>query len=375
MSVRKRKWTTRRGEAKEAWIVDYIDQDGARHIETFKRKKEADAYAQQVGVDVRSGTHTPVAKSISVATAAADWLAYAELEGRERATVATYRQHVRHITDRIGSVRLASLTTPRINAFRDDLLATMSRPLARKVLVSLKSILRDAQRRGNVAQNVALGVSIKGSSRAERRLEVGVDIPATDEVRAFIGKLHGRWRPLFLTAIFCGLRASELRGLRWQDVDLKAGELHVRQRADRYNAMGMPKSKAGGRRVPLPPHLINVLREWRLQSPHELVFATRSGMTDRLNNIARGLHRIMQAAGITRPDGKPKYTGMHALRHFFASWCINPVERGGRGLPPKVVQEILGHASIVMTMDTYGHLFPRGDDAKEFAAAERALLG
>ena len=84
MSVRKRKWVTRSGEAKEAWIVDYTDQDGSRHIETFKRKKEADAYAQQVGVDVRSGTHTPVSKSITVAKAAEDWIACAELEGRER---------------------------------------------------------------------------------------------------------------------------------------------------------------------------------------------------------------------------------------------------------------------------------------------------
>jgi integrase len=353
MSVRKRKWTTRRGEAKEAWIVDYIDQDGVRHIETFKRKKEADGYAQQVGVDIRAGTHTPVAKSISVAKAAADWLAYAELEGRER----------------------ASLTTPRINAFRDDLLASLSRAMARKVLVSLKSILRDGQRRGNVAQNVALGVKIKEDQRGRHKLVVGVDIPATDEMRAIIGQLHGRWRPLFLTAIFTGLRASELRGLRWQDVDLRAGELHVRQRADRYSEIGAPKSKAGIRTVPLPPLLLNVLREWRLQSPHELVFATRNGRVDRLSNISRVFVSVVQAAGLLDAAGKPKYSGLHALRHFYASWCINPIERGGRGLAPKVVQEQLGHASIVMTMDTYGHLFPRGDDAKELAAAELALLG
>ena len=73
MSVRKRKWTTRSGEAKEAWIVDYL-QDGERHIETFKRKKDADAYAQQIGVDIRAGTHTPVSKSITVAQAAEDWI-------------------------------------------------------------------------------------------------------------------------------------------------------------------------------------------------------------------------------------------------------------------------------------------------------------
>jgi integrase len=74
MSVRKRKWITRSGEAKEAWIVDYVDQQGDRHIETFARKREADAYSQQVGVDVRTGTHTPVSKSITVAQAAEDWI-------------------------------------------------------------------------------------------------------------------------------------------------------------------------------------------------------------------------------------------------------------------------------------------------------------
>ena len=101
MSVRKRAWKTRAGESKEAWIVDYA-QEGERHIKTFARKKEADAYAQQVGVDIRAGTHTPVSKSITVAQAAEDWVAYIELEGRERGTVATYRQHVKHIADRIS---------------------------------------------------------------------------------------------------------------------------------------------------------------------------------------------------------------------------------------------------------------------------------
>ncbi|MBO0661817.1 tyrosine-type recombinase/integrase [Jiella sp. CQZ9-1] len=69
-----------------------------------------------------------------------------------------------------------------------------------------------------------------------------------------------------------------------------------------------------------------------------------------------------------------KYTGMHSLRHFYASWLINRKEDGGLGLPPKVVQERMGHSTITMTMDVYGHLFPRGDDADELAAAEAALL-
>src|SRR5262245_36800551 len=69
MSVRKRTWTTRKGEAREAWIVQYSDQDGIDRIKTFARKKEADDYHDTVKVDVRQGVHTPHSKSITVAEA------------------------------------------------------------------------------------------------------------------------------------------------------------------------------------------------------------------------------------------------------------------------------------------------------------------
>src|SRR5271169_3753609 len=94
MSVRKRKWTTRAGEAKEAWIVDYADAKGERHIETFERKKDADKRHDDVRVDVRKGTHTPINKSITVEKAAQDWLKYVELDGREATTVEQYTTHV-----------------------------------------------------------------------------------------------------------------------------------------------------------------------------------------------------------------------------------------------------------------------------------------
>lgn len=124
MSVRKRVWTTSKGERKEAWIVDYIDQGGDRHIETFARKKDADAYEASVRVEVSQGIHTPPARSITVETAAADWLRWVELENRERATIAGYRVFVnKHIVPRLGATKLAALTTPRVQKFRDDLLA------------------------------------------------------------------------------------------------------------------------------------------------------------------------------------------------------------------------------------------------------------
>lgn len=364
-------------EPQEAWLVDYVDQAGERRFKNFERKKDADDYHNTVRVDVKAGVHTAPSKSITVSEAAENWLKHVEREGRERATIAQYRQHVhKHINPRLGSYKLAALTTPRINGFRDDLLADLSRPLARKVLVSLKSLLREAQRRGDVAQNVALSVGIKMDKRTKRKLKAGVDIPTPDEIRRLIDAATGRLRALLIVAVFTGLRASELRGLRWEDVDLKRGELHVRQRADRYNKIGAPKSHSGERTIPLGPFVVNTLREWRLACPKGeagLVFPTSTGAIEHHANMLRALTPVMVKAGLANKQGEPKYA-LHAFRHFYVSWCINRKADGGLELPAKVVQERLGHASILMTLDTYGHLFPRGDDSAELAAAEKALL-
>jgi integrase len=256
-------------------------------------------------------------------------------------------------------------------------LVSLSRAQAKKVLVSFKSLLKDAQRRGHVAQNVALGVSIKRDGRDKSKLKVGVDIPTPDEINRIIHAATGRMRPLLIVAILTGLRSSELRGLRWADVDLKGGELYVRQRADRYNEMGKPKSEAGERVIPLGPHVVNTLREWRLACPKgELDLALPNALGKIWNHagIARAMIRTVAEAGVVDAEGEAKYTGLHALRHFYASWLINRKRDGGLELPAKIVQARMGHSSINLTMDVYGHLFPGSDDGSELAEAERALL-
>jgi integrase len=258
--------------------------------------------------------------------------------------------------------------------------------MVRKILGSLGAILADAQERGLVAQNVVRslrgrrrrGKDRHADKRQKGKLKIGVDIPTPDEVRTIIAHMSGRWRPMLLTAIFTGLRASELRGLRWDDVDLKRSEIHVRQRADRFNEIGRPKSEAGERTIPLPPLLANALREWKLACPRGelgLVFPNGRGRVENYSNVVqRALIPIQIAAGVTDKRGQAKYTGLHTLRHFYASWCINRRVDGGLELPLKLVQSRLGHASIQMTADRYGHLFPRGDDGAEMAAAEKAFL-
>ncbi len=412
MSVRKRTWKTAKGEAKETWVVRYVDQSGKWRLKTFDKKKDADAHEVNVKIAVRSGTHTPDSQSITVAQAGERWLKTGEANDLERATMADYRRHLEmHIRPYLGNVKLSKLTAPMVGDFRTKLREGTPPPgkdtgeprspaMVKKILVSLSSILSDAHGSGLVAQNVAgsLNNRKKKKTKAEqrRKLRTGIDIPTPDEIRAIVSTLQGRWRPLLLTAIFTGLRASELRGLRWSDVDLDKAELHVRQRADRYNKIDVPKSEAGERTVPLLSIVTGALREWKLacpKGPLGLVFPRgRTGHVEHHATIIMlGLIPAQIAAGVCTvkkdADGKvvlddkgepireAKYTGLHALRHFFASWCINRKVDGGLELPAKMVQERLGHSSIGMTMDVYGHLFPRGDDKAELAEAEQVLLG
>jgi integrase len=384
MSVRRRTWSNSDGSRGEAWVVSYTDRGGARRSKNFERKKDAENFEDAVGVDVRAGLHVPDSQSVTLAEAGKLWLDSCEAAGLERATLVDYRRHLElHIVPLIGAVKLSQLTAPAVRAFADALRKGGTSPaMVRKLRVSLSAILTDALERGLVAQNIIKGMRKQRrgqeADRHKGKLKVGIDIPSPDEVRAIIAHLEGRWRPLLLTAIFTGLRASELRGLRWDDVDLKRGEIHVRQRADRYRVIGRPKSESAERSVPLLPMVVNVLREHRLTCPkgeQDLVFANDAGnVYDHASIIQRGLIPLMVKAGITGADGKAKYTGLHSLRHFYASWCINRRVDGGLELPLKVVQARLGHASIQMTADRYGHLFPRGDDGAELAAAEQAFL-
>ena len=350
MSVRKRRWTTNKGETKEAWIVDYVDQIGDRHIQTFERKKEADDHWATVKVDVRKGIHIAPSKSPTVAGAADRWLREVQARNVEASTIARYRTHVNlHIVPAIGSVKLTALTHERVEAFRDHLLAKLSRPLARKVLTSLKSLLKVSR-----CSHAAVGVSIKRGRNEKRRIEVGRDFPTIAEVSRLLAAANEdtKKRALLLILAFTGLRAS--------------------------NVIGAPKSDSSVRTIPLDPEImVPALKEWKVKcspSDRDLVFPTRTGKPQDYNSIVQwSLNPAMKAARVIGKDGEPKYTP-HAFRHFFASWCINPKARGGRELPPRQVQYLLGHATISITFDIYGHMFPSEGNRDELTAAVRQLL-
>lgn len=374
MSVRPKEVTTN-GETVKWWIADYTDGADQRHQRRFPTKKEAAAFHDQVKTVIRSGQHVALPQGLTVAGAADKWLAKVAADGRERATLKTYREHVAHIAPRIGTLKLSKLSKGHVEAFRDGLITgdkAISRYLARRVLRSFKSILKNA----GVA-HFGDGIRIADSNRHEAKVGDQGEIPTRAEVNRIISAAkRGKLRTLIMLAVATGLRASELRGLRWSDVDFSECEIKVRQRADRYDELGPLKTKGSRRDVPIGPEVVHALKEWKLACPKgalNLAFPNGEAGIWNYSNMLRDFEAAQVKAGVVDEDGKPKF-GWHALRHFFASWCINPKSREGRELPAKLVQTLMGHSSIMMTLDIYGHMFPKETDQTELAESTRALF-
>jgi integrase len=432
MAIRQRKWVTK-GKERSAWVVDYFDAKGKRRLKTFRTKREADDWRSGTRIELKQGTHVADRDSITVAEAGKLWIASCEAAGLERATIQLYRQYLDlHIGPRIGAKRLNDLNVPAVRAFQDQMRGDgRSAYLTAKVITHLGSLLADAMERGLAARNPVRERKrrAKGADRHTKRLEIGVDIPSPAEIRAVLhaatvcpAERHrpGFRRAFFVTAAMTGLRISELRALTWEDVDFAKAAITVRQRADKWCDIGSPKAASSRRTIPVPPIVVNTLREWKLACPRRdtgkkdaagkaitelhYVFPNGRGHVESQQNIVKRHWQPLQvAAGVAVPAlddegnpvmakndegepvlgdaGKPvpvmvaKYSGFHALRHFFCSWCAARPKDGGLGLPLKTVQVRMGHSTLAMTADRYGHLFPSQDDAEVLAAGERALMG
>lgn len=368
-SIRRRSWTSPDGETRTAWQVDYRDSAGHRRSKQFHRKKDAEAWVTQAAYHVTQGTHTPDSQSITVAKAAQLWLERARREELEPTTIAGYDQHARlHIVPLCGLRKLSQLTRPMVEGYRDALVERLSRPMAKRVMRSLGSIISEAQRRGYVAQNVAAGVTVGAQKRAKPKPTIPTKAEMKAIIEASLKSDQPMDAPLIATQIFAGLRASELRGLAWPQIDLKAKTLTVDRRADARNEIGPPKSAAGHRTIPLPDLALSELRKWKLRCPKtelELVFPSERNAV--ISHTS--LHRLHLLPVQETAETKRTYSS-HAFRHCAASLWIE------QRVSPKRIQTWMGHSSIQVTFDTYGHLFEQAEaDSSVMEAVQREVLG
>jgi integrase len=181
-----------------------------------------------------------------------------------------------------------------------------------------------------------------------------------DEISRLLTASAPRYRPLIATALYTGLRISELLGLIWDDIDLAAGELHLRAQLSRAHRGAParrvpPKTPAAIRDVPLAPQLISVLNEYRSwasgTTPQSWVFATgKETPLGHRNAERRALNSAADKAGLN-DDGWPRLR-FHDLRHTFASHLIIDLR-----LDVAQVSRILGHTRVTTTLGVYTHMF------------------
>ena len=259
------------------------------------------------------------------------------------------------VLPKLGWFQVSDLRRTDVQDFTDGLVAMgLSPSTMRNTLLPLRVIYRRAVARGEVAVNPTHGVELPAvRGRRER-------VASAEEAAALIEALPTKERALWATVFYAGLRLGELQALRWDDVDLAAGLIHVRRSWDRRAGAVEPKSRAGRRTVPIPGGLRDHLIEHRLASGGTgLAFGRSPDRPFNPSTIYARARRAWKEAGL---DPITPHEG----RHTFASLMI------AAGVNAKALSTYLGHSSIQVTFDRYGHLMP-GNEAEAMSLMDAYL--
>lgn len=262
-----------------------------------------------------------------------------------------------HYKKAIGHLEMKDIKAYHIQSILNSKTDLYTRDTIQRFFVCISSIMRTAVKNEVIPYN-----PVSGKIDIPKRCK-----PSSKEIKVltlkqqedFLAAINGqKYELIYRLALQTGMRAGELGGLRWKDIDFNKKILHVRQQVtlvkDRstgqYSAvMSMPKSETGIRKIPLTEEALRILRIQQSNPPEvvqlqykDLVFCTRSGtpvLDARLNAALRTIEKKNDSEHVT----------MHMLRHTFATRCIEA------GMKPKTLQSILGHATLDLTMNLYVH--------------------
>lgn len=342
------------------WRARYRDETGKDHARHFRRRVDAQAWLdEQTAQLVRGEWVDPSAGKVRFATVADEWLA--TIVDRKPSTVATYESILnKNLRPAFGDRAVSSITTTSVRQFTASMFAEGAGfQTVKNNLNVLRAVLEAARESRYITSNPALGVKLPRTRARHARDErtasrVYLDAGQVLELAAVTPEPYDL---LVTFAAFTGLRAGEVAGVEVRDVDLGARRLTVRRSvAEVHGALEVGPPKSGqSRTVPLPVFLVDRLRAYILATGYrdgDRLFRSPDGGPLRHSNFYRRVFRpAVTAAGLS--DG----LRFHDLRHTCASLLI------AEGAHPKAVCEVLGHASIEITMDVYGHLYESAEDA------------
>lgn len=263
-------------------------------------------------------------------------------------TIRSYERGLARILPALGAHRLSDLRRPDVQAFVDRLGKQGLAPsTVRNTIDPLRAIYRHAVQRERVTVNPTTGLDVP-HARVGRQIEVDPDRAAV-----LLAALPEGERALWATAFYCGLRRGELRALRWTDVDLSAGLIHVRRAWDDREGEIEPKTRAALRRVPIIGPLADALRDHQELTGRggaDLVFGATATRPFEPSTVRSRARRAWVAAGLDPVT-------LHEARHACASFLI------ASGVDLKALTTLMGHSSVTMSIDRYGHLLKGGEAA------------
>jgi len=274
------------------------------------------------------------------------------------ATIRGYERTMRlWINPELGDRRLSDVRRRDVQKFADRIAGEGLTPsTVQNIVDPLRVIYRRAVRRDVVVLDPTEGLELRRPDGKRDR------IASPDEAQRLLDAIPDDERALWATAVYAGLRRGELRGLRWEHIDLAAGRIAVRRAWDDIEGDQGVKSDAGRRTIPILAPLRLELVAHKLRTGRDgpaLVFGITETHPFDPSNVRRRALAAWKAAELLP-------IGLHECRHTFASLMI------ASGANAKVIQTVMGHATISMTFDRYGHLMPGGLD--EAAAAADAYL-
>jgi len=346
----------RRGKRGKKWGINYRDASGKQHQRIISNSKDAATKElRRIQEEIDRGSYLHDGGMITLGEYAASWLIDKEVRVRP-STWRGYRSHVNHITSSrcgLASVRLRALNLPRLRMFLTDLNGDekgLKPKTVNSILTTLGSILEEAIRDGHLVRNPIRSLQKLPVPHREMDFLRPEEIPNLLEVAEALG-----W-DLYVAvslSIFSGGRRSETLGLRFEDFDFTTEYPVVRIRRT-YHGNGRfeePKTKRSRREINLCSRLQRLIAKHRLRRGNpdgsSLIFDRGDGLPLDPDHLSRGLwKRLLRMANLRES------LRWHDMRHTFASILLN------QGVNIKAISELMGHSSIQITMDRYGHLLP-----------------
>lgn len=351
----------------------YVGPDGKRRYVSGKTKEEARKALREARANADAGLVFD-AGAVTLAAYLDRWLTDSVRDTVRQRTYERYESIVRvHISPALGRMKLKALTPAHARAlYRQKLDAGLSPRTVNYIHVTLHKALSQAVGDGLVQRNAA-------QVKAPRPERPEIEPLSPDQARKLIETAYetgSRYAALYVLALHTGMREGELLGLRWEDLDLDdaAPTLQVRRTlSETRTGHKFEKPKSGkGRSIKLSRKAVEALRSHRARQAGEklrigtlwqdngLVFPSTTGTTTSGTNLlGRDFKPLLKEAGL--PDKR-----LHDLRHTCATILLMA------GKHPKYVQELLGHANISITLDTYSHVI-EGMDGGLGDAMDEAL--